>query len=206
MAVWTSAPMTACDVVCDRSGQRIVEVALVPLHQGAPDPSRVRTLHDAVPPQAPHPGTALPEEGFVAGHNLARVWPLLQGHLTMPLAVIDTALMTRELGIRRANSIGALVHRYGFRHRLAALVPDSRPRQPLWNAMAVGLVLGRMASEVWGRPPTVWELWQRAGFTPGPARPDYLTPDQASSGFRAAPTSRPQRVSPEQINAGEPRR
>ncbi|MFY7069408.1 3'-5' exonuclease [Nocardiopsis changdeensis] len=175
--LWTRMPLVAVDLegtgAQDRDQEAILEIALVPLVDGAPD---MNAAYDTlVNPGRPVPrrpwispgldddtlrGAPRPEqiddalvsrvEGhYLVGHNVGvdnRLLRLRHPRVT-PAGLINTLRLARTLDVPGPKNLGVLLDHFELHDRVNKLVPAGRPHRALWDAVAAALVLHALATQ-----------------------------------------------------------
>ncbi|MEU1812741.1 MFS transporter [Micromonospora aurantiaca] len=198
-ACWTDAALVSIDLEGtgghDRDQEAILELALVPLHDGTPQPSAA--LATLVNPARPldhrarlPPGVSraalraapiladlepyvvdLVTGRYLIGHHVAVDWRLLRRQLPRlrPAGLLDTLRLSRAVAPGAGHSLTTVIDRLGLTTRVNASSGGSRPHRALWDATAAALLLPELAARLWDTPPSLAQLIRRAGI---PMTPD----------------------------------
>ncbi|MEW2386613.1 3'-5' exonuclease [Micromonospora sp. NPDC047707] len=201
---WTNAALVGIDLEGtggqDRDKEAILELALVPLHGGAPQPGAA--LATLVNPARPlnhrarlPPGVsgaalrAAPNLAdlerdvtdrvtgrYLIGHHVAVDWRLLRRQLPQlrPAGLLDTLRLSRAIVLGAGHSLTTVIDRLGLKTRVDAAAVGSQPHRALWDATAAALLLPELAARLWDTPPSLAQLIQRAGI---PMTPDTCHTD-----------------------------
>jgi len=192
--LWHHAAIVALDLegsgAQDRDCEAILEVALVPLHDGQPALDRAFTsLVD--------PGRSIPQRPWLApgltddllataprleqiaaklaelidgrwllGHNVNVDWRLLRRHLPglRPAGLIDSLALARSLNYPK-RSLSALVEQLGLTPTMQAAAPGSQPHRAYWDTVAAAYLLPALVDRRWPhQPPTFDNLRTAAGI------------------------------------------
>jgi DNA polymerase III subunit epsilon len=196
MTAWTDAPLVALDLegsgAQDRDDEAILEIAVVPLRNGAPSlaGSYVTLINPGRPiPRRPwiSPGltsnvlataptlsdiatelAARIDGKIVVGHNVGVDYRLLRRRCPgiKPQALIDTLRLARTVHPgTKGNSLGALLDRYKLTADVTRLVPESQPHRALWDTIGTALLLPALISDSpAGSSSTLSELLSAAGL------------------------------------------
>jgi DNA polymerase III subunit epsilon len=185
---WTSAPLVALDLegsgAQDRDNEAILEIAVVPLIAGQPDPTTAYCtlinpgrhiprrpwispgLTNAVLAAAPAPAEVEPElarriDGHIlVGHNIGVDWRLLHRRHPgiAPAALIDTLRLARHLKLTTKNSLSALTTQLDLTHQIERLAEGSQPHRALWDTIAAALLLPALIARAWPAGVTLADL------------------------------------------------
>ncbi|MCP2342970.1 3'-5' exonuclease [Actinomadura rupiterrae] len=186
---WKRAPLVALDLegtgAQDRDQEAILEIALVPMHDGQPRPDRA--FHTLINPERHVPSRPWISPGLtnaalaqaptfeqiapqltnringavLVGHNIGVDWRLLRRHLPdlQPAGLLDTLRLERHLhGTGKGQSLTNLLDRYQLTERVTVLVPDGRPHRALWDTIGAALLLAALIAELPGPDPTLQRL------------------------------------------------
>jgi DNA polymerase-3 subunit epsilon len=215
---WKDAPLLALDLegsgAQDRDEEAILEIAVVPVTGGQPDPAaaystlinpgrRIRRgpwispgLTSAVLAAAPAPADVEPQlatrirGNILVGHNIGVDWRLLHRRYPAITAVglIDTLRLARHLDLGRRNGLAALVGQLGLTPHVNRLADGSQPHRALWDTIAAALLLPALASRAWPGGATLADLLGVAEF-PADGVPSLLSdgpaPREAALASRA---------------------
>ncbi|MBL7502294.1 3'-5' exonuclease [Frankia sp. CNm7] len=196
---WQQAPLVALDLegtgAQDREQEAILEVAVVPLHDGHPDlPCAFATLVNPGRgvPRRPwiSPGindqtlsTAPPfdriatdlaeriDSRWIVGHNVGVDWRLLRRYLpdVRPAGLLDTLALARAVGLDSGRALTALVDQAGLDGALHVALPTGQPHRALWDATAAAFLLTWLVGRYWPkRDPTLNDLRAIAGIDLAP--------------------------------------
>ncbi|WP_116073476.1 3'-5' exonuclease [Asanoa ferruginea] len=185
-APWHTAPIVAFDLegsgAQDRAREAILELAAVPLVNGRPEPDQ--GFSTLVNPGRPIPRRPWISPGltddrlagapsiidvgatlagringrWLLGHNVNVDWRLLRRHLPhlRPAGLIDTLPLARQAVRDGRRSLTDLINHFGLAGAVDLAAPGSQPHRALWDATAVGYLLGSLAAAIWpGAIPTL---------------------------------------------------
>jgi DNA polymerase-3 subunit epsilon/exodeoxyribonuclease X len=201
MTSWTDAPLVTLDLegtgAQDRDDEAILEIAVVPLRNGAPslanayvtliNPGRPVPRRPWISPgltsktlgTAPGLSAVTPEltariDGkIIVGHNVGVDYRLLRRRCPQirPRALIDTLRLARHVKpATKGNSLGALLDQHNLTAEVTRLVPDSQPHRALWDTVGAALLLSALIrSSATGSSLTMAELLRIAGLPADPA-------------------------------------
>lgn len=176
---WHTAPLVALDLegsgAQDREREAILELALVPLVDGAPDldgafsslvnPGReIRQarwispgLTNEVLSQAPVFGDLVDQiaehinDRWLVGHNIGVDWRLLHRHAPQlqPAGLIDTLRLGRAAHLPGRLTLTAILDQLDLTKAVSRAVPAGRPHRALWDAAAVAILLPALTERLW---------------------------------------------------------
>lgn len=202
--VWKRADLVALDLegsgAQDREDEAILEIAVVPLDDGNPDPTNAYStlinpgrkirrgpwispgLTNAALAQAPELAAVEPQLAHrltgkvLVGHNIAVDWRLLSRRCQSirPTALIDTLRLARHrLPDAESRGLANLIDQLGLRSHVDRLAPHSQPHRALWDAIATGLLLTVLIA-THEREPTIGDLLAAASVPIGSEQPQRL--------------------------------
>ncbi len=190
---WRAARLVALDLegtgAQDGADEAILEIAVVPLIDGAPDVATAYTTlvnpgrpiparpwispgltNDALAPAPPlaavEPGLAALLDGAVlVGHNIRVDWRLLQRRCTTirPIALLDTYKLGRAVVKTPSYSLTNLLRTLDLTTTVDTLVPGSHPHRALWDTVGTALLLGALIHIQWQTDPAMADLTAMAG-------------------------------------------
>ncbi|WIX85733.1 3'-5' exonuclease [Amycolatopsis sp. DG1A-15b] len=172
-AAWTEAKLVAIDLEGsgpqDPAGEAILEIALVPIHHGAPDldhafsslinPERKITrspwtspgITNAVLEHAPTLDEVAPKiielvaGAWLVGHNVRVDWRLLTKTLPTaePVGLIDTLRLAkhRRPELKKGHGLQAWIERLDLTDTITQAARDSQPHRALWDTVATATLL-----------------------------------------------------------------
>ncbi len=185
---WRDAPLVALDLegsgAQDGADEAILEIAVVPLHDGRPShdgayatlvnpgrpvprrpwlsPGLVDSVLSAAPPLAqidPRLG-AMINGAVVVGHNIGVDWRLLNRRCPelAPAGLLDTLRLARHLQLPGKHALTTLLASFNLTSQVTAAAPDSQPHRALWDTVGTALLLEVLVRRGWEDDPTLDEL------------------------------------------------
>jgi DNA polymerase III epsilon subunit-like protein len=192
---WRDAPLLALDLegsgAQDRDNEAILEIALVPVTGGQPDPAAAYStlinpgrriprrpwispgLTNSVLAGAPAPADVGPQlarraDGHIlVGHNVRVDWRLLHRRYPAITAagLIDTLRLARHLRLAQKNGLAPLVDQLGLTAQIDRIAAGSQPHRALWDTIAAAVLLPALASRAWPDGATLADLVRVAAVT-----------------------------------------
>jgi DNA polymerase III subunit epsilon len=169
---WQQATLAALDLegtgAQDRDDEAILEIAVIPLIHGHPDPPNAYCT--LVNPQRPVPRRPWISPGLttgalaaapaladiepelarrlsgaiIVGHNIGVDWRLLSRRCPAirPAGLLDTLRLSRLTSPgQKGNNLVRLLGRHQLTAQVTRLAPASRPHRALWDATGAALLL-----------------------------------------------------------------
>ncbi|MDG6100498.1 3'-5' exonuclease [Dactylosporangium aurantiacum] len=185
---WRTARLVALDLegtgAQDGADEAILEIAAVPLIDGAPDVATAYTtlvnpgrpiparpwispgltndaLASAPPLAAVEPGLAALLDGAVlVGHNVRVDWRLLQRRCPSirPIALLDTYKLARAVMNTPSYSLTNLLKTLDLTATVDTMAPGSQPHRALWDTVGTALLLGALIHIQWQTDPAIADL------------------------------------------------
>ncbi|MFE7117202.1 3'-5' exonuclease [Streptomyces sp. NPDC057654] len=201
---WNSPALAALDLEGtgpqDPQGETILEIAVVPVHEGRPIPSESHST--LINPERPiqrrpwiSPGltndvlskapsaqdvgprlAALLDGKIIVGHNVRVDWRLLHRHYPeiTPAGLLDTLRLARALNPSvKGHSLTAWLERRHLTGATTEAAPGSQPHRALWDATGTAMLLSALLDD--RNDITMTELLKIAGLpaeTSNPAPAD----------------------------------
>lgn len=200
---WRDADLVALDLEGsgpqDGDDEAILEIAVVPMRNGQPDPSgafdslinpgrRIRHgpwispgITNALLGQAPTTDAVEPEllrrlDGkIIVGHNVRVDWRLLHRRYptVAPAGLIDTLRLARTLDkARKGHSLSAWIERTGLTEAVTAAASASQPHRALWDTFAAGYLLAELVNRTSSPDQPITQLLATAGVPLDLGKPD----------------------------------